>query len=212
MSLRLFEWAAASSMAATRNRNRHVLLCCVGLVAGMHALSFAAVPLYDLFCRVTGFGGTTQQAKETTGQTANRIVRIRFDASVDPNLQWEFQPVQRELSMRVGESALAFYRARNVADAPIIGTATFNVTPLKVGKYFNKIECFCFTEQKLEPGKFIDMPVTFFVDPEIMNNPNLDDVKLITLSYTFFEVEEETDAKQAELGEPANQRALQMKI
>ena len=136
------------------------------------------------------------------------VVRIRFDASVDPNLQWEFQPVQRELSMRVGESALAFYRARNVADAPIVGTATFNVTPLKVGKYFNKIECFCFTEQKLEAGKSIDMPVTFFVDPEIVNDPNLDDVKLITLSYTFFEVEEETEEKKAELAEPASQRAV----
>ena len=178
----------------------------------MTALSFAAVPLYDLFCRVTGYGGTTQQAAETPGETFDRVVRIRFDASVNSGLQWEFQPVKRELSMRLGESAVAFYRARNLAKMPIVGAAAFNVTPLKVGKYFNKIECFCFTEQKLEPGKSVDMPVTFCVDPEMMKDPNLDDVKLITLSYTFFEVEEETDAKQAELAEPANQRALQMKI
>ena len=191
-----------------RTGNRRILLSCLGIVAGMTALSFAAVPLYDLFCRVTGYGGTTQQAAETTGETVDRVVRIRCDASVDPSLQWEFQPVQRELSMRIGESAVAFYRARNVAQTPVVGAAAFNVTPLKVGKYFNKIECFCFTEQKLEPGKSIDMPVTFFVDPEIVNDPNLDDVKLITLSYTFFEVEEETDEKKAELAEPASQRAV----
>ncbi len=191
-----------------RTGNRRILLSCLGIVAGMTALSFAAVPLYDLFCRVTGYGGTTQQAAETTGEIVDRVIRIRFDASVYSGLQWEFQPVQRELSMRIGDSAVAFYRARNVADTPIVGAAAFNVTPLKVGKYFNKIECFCFTEQKLEPGKSIDMPVTFFVDPEIVNDPNLEDVKLITLSYTFFEVEEETDEKKAELAEPASQRAV----
>ena len=191
-----------------RTGNRRILLSCLGIVAGMTALSFAAVPLYDLFCRVTGYGGTTQQAAETTGEIVDRVIRIRFDASVNSGLQWEFQPVQRELSMRIGDSAVAFYRARNVADTPIVGAAAFNVTPLKVGKYFNKIECFCFTEQKLEPGKSIDMPVTFFVDPEIVNDPNLDDVKLITLSYTFFEVEEETDEKKAELAEPASRRAV----
>ena len=191
-----------------RTGNRRILLSCLGIVAGMTALSFAAVPLYDLFCRVTGYGGTTQQAAETTGEIVDRVIRIRFDASVNSGLQWEFQPVQRELSMQIGDSAVAFYRARNVADTPIVGAAAFNVTPLKVGKYFNKIECFCFTEQKLEPGKSIDMPVTFFVDPEIVNDPNLDDVKLITLSYTFFEVEEETDEKKAELAEPASRRAV----
>jgi len=191
-----------------RTGNRRILLSCLGIVAGMTALSFAAVPLYDLFCRVTGYGGTTQQAAETTGEIVDRVIRIRFDASVNSGLQWEFQPVHRELSMRIGDSAVAFYRARNVADTPIVGAAAFNVTPLKVGKYFNKIECFCFTEQKLEPGKSIDMPVTFFVDPEIVNDPNLDDVKLITLSYTFFEVEEETDEKKAELAEPASRRAV----
>ncbi len=191
-----------------RKGNRRILLSCLGIVAGMTALSFAAVPLYDLFCRVTGYGGTTQQAAETTGEIVDRVIRIRFDASVNSGLQWEFQPVQRELSTRIGDSAMAFYRARNVADTPIVGAAAFNVTPLKVGKYFNKIECFCFTEQKLEPGKSIDMPVTFFVDPEIVNDRNLDDVKLITLSYTFFEVEEETDEKKAELAEPASRRAV----
>ena len=207
MSWQSSAWGVVDSMVPG-NRNSRVLWCCVGLVAGMTALSFAAVPLYDLFCRVTGYGGTTQQAAETPGQTFDRVVRIRFDASVNSSLQWEFQPVQRELSMRLGESAVAFYRARNLAKMPIVGAAAFNVTPLKVGKYFNKIECFCFTEQKLEPGKSVDMPVTFFVDPEMMKDPNLDDVKLITLSYTFFEVEEETGGTMADATEPENQRAV----
>lgn len=193
---------------AQRNRNRRVLLSCVGVVAGMTALSFAAVPLYDLFCRVTGFGGTTQRAAEATGETVDRMIRIRFDASVKSGMEWEFQPVQRELSMKIGESAVAFYRARNVADSSVTGTASFNVTPLKAGKYFNKIECFCFTEQMLEPGKSIDMPVTFFVDPEIVQDPNLDDVKVITLSYTFFEVEAEPDEKKVGSIAPDDRRAV----
>ena len=176
---------------ANGSRNSWVLFSCLGLVVGMTALSFAAVPLYDLFCRVTGYGGTTQQTAETTGEIVDRVVRIRFDASVNSSLDWQFQPVQREMSMKVGESAVAFYRARNPSATRSIGTATFNVTPLKAGKYFNKIDCFCFTEQSLEPGKSVDMPVTFFVDPEIVKDRNLDDVKTITLSYTFFAADDD---------------------
>jgi cytochrome c oxidase assembly protein subunit 11 len=176
---------------ASANRNRLVLVSCVGIVLGMTALSFAAVPLYDLFCRVTGYGGTTRQAVKSSGEIVDRVVRIRFDASVNSSLDWQFQPVQREISINIGESAVAFYRARNRSATRSLGTATFNVTPMKAGKYFNKIDCFCFTEQTLEPGKSVDMPVTFFVDPDIVKDRNLDDVKTITLSYTFFAVDDD---------------------
>jgi cytochrome c oxidase assembly protein subunit 11 len=178
------------------NRNLWTLYSCVGVVVGMTALSFAAVPLYDLFCRVTGFGGTTQQAARTSGEVVDRIVRIRFDASMNSALDWRFQPVQREMSMNIGESAVAFYRAKSHAATATTGTATFNVTPLKAGRYFTKIDCFCFTEQRLEPGQSVDMPVTFFVDPDIVKDPNLDDVKTITLSYTFFPAEEDEAGKK----------------
>lgn len=181
------------------NRNRWVMMSCVGVVAGMTALSFAAVPLYDLFCRVTGYGGTTQVAAEASDVVLDRVVRIRFDASMNSSLDWRFQPVQREMSMKIGESAVAFYRAKNLSEAVTTGTATFNVTPLKVGKYFTKIDCFCFTEQQLEPGQAVDMPVTFYVDPEMVKDRNLDDVTTITLSYTFFQVEPDEAAEKTAL-------------
>lgn len=167
-------------------RNRWILAGCLGTVAAMTALSFAAVPLYDLFCRVTGYGGTTQKAAVESERTVERVIRIRFDASVNSSLDWAFQPLQREISLKVGQNAVAYYRARNIGGTPVTGTATFNVTPLKAGQYFNKIDCFCFTEQRLASGQEVDMPVTFFVDPDIVNDPNLDEVTTITLSYTFF--------------------------
>ena len=181
------------------NRNRWVMLSCVSVVAGMTALSFAAVPLYDLFCRVTGYGGTTQVAAEASDVIVDRVVRIRFDASMNSSLDWRFQPVQREMSMKIGESAIAFYHAKNLSEAVTTGTATFNVTPLKVGKYFTKIDCFCFTEQQLEPGQTVDMPVTFYVDPEMVKDRNLDDVTTITLSYTFFSAEPDEAAEKTAL-------------
>ena len=182
-------------------RNRWTLVSCVGIVLGMTALSFAAVPLYDLFCRVTGYGGTTQKVAKSSGEIVDRIVRIRFDASVNSSLDWQFQPVQREISIKIGESAVAFYRARNLSATRSKGTATYNVTPLKAGKYFNKIDCFCFTEQSLEPGKSADMPVTFFVDPAIAKDKNLDDVKTITLSYTFFAADEDESGNKTAAAE-----------
>ena len=181
------------------NRNRWVMLSCVSVVAGMTALSFAAVPLYDLFCRVTGYGGTTQVAAKASDVIVDRVVRIRFDASMNSSLDWRFQPVQREMSMKIGESAIAFYHAKNLSEAVTTGTATFNVTPLKVGKYFTKIDCFCFTEQQLEPGQAVDMPVTFYVDPEMVKDRNLDDVTTITLSYTFFSAEPDEAAEKTAL-------------
>lgn len=162
------------------------MIALFGGVAGMIALSFASVPLYDLFCRVTGFGGTPGVAQAPSDITAERQMTVRFDAGVNPALPWRFSPAQPPMSVKVGETALAFYRAENTGDRPTIGTATFNVTPLKAAKYVEKIACFCFTEQTLAAGEAVDMGVSFFVDPAIMDDPNLDDVNTITLSYTFF--------------------------
>ena len=156
------------------------------LIMGMGVLSYASVPLYKLFCQVTGYGGTTQQATGPSPQILERNIKIRFDANTKPTLDWDFQPLQTSMNILVGQNALAFYKAVNTGKDPIVGTATFNVTPEKAGVYFNKIDCFCFVEQLLAPQEAVDMPVSFFIDPDIVNDPNLDDVTTITLSYTFF--------------------------
>lgn len=169
-----------------RRRNRGLVVLLSGLVAGMVGLSFAAVPLYRLFCQVTGFAGTTQVAEAAPEDIAERVITVRFNADVDPALPWRFVPLERAVRVRVGESGLAYFRATNLADRPITGTAVFNVTPLKAGPYFNKVQCFCFDEQHLAAGESADMGVSFFVDPAIMDDRNLDDVSTITLSYTLF--------------------------
>ena len=178
-------------MSALKRKNRHLVALLATVAIGMVGMSYAAVPLYDLFCRVTGYGGTTQIAAEKNGTVTQRPIKVRFDAMVT-NIDWAFQPIQRQIKLQVGENAIAFYRATNRSKKSLTGTATFNVTPLKVGAYFSKIACFCFTEQTLEPGQTVEMPVAFFVDPEISNDPNLNDVKTITLSYTFYPVNEPT--------------------
>ena len=174
-------------------RNRRLALSSFVVAAGMVGASYAAVPLYEIFCQVTGYGGTTQTAEVAPETVLDRKMTIRFNADVDRKLPWQFAVVQRKVEVRVGENTLAFYRARNVSDRALVGTATFNVTPLKAGQYFNKIECFCFTEQRLEPGGEIDMPVSFFVDPAIADDPNLNDVREMTLSYTFFQTDADPD-------------------
>jgi cytochrome c oxidase assembly protein subunit 11 len=174
---------------AMKNRNNRMLAGLLVVVAAMIGLSYASVPLYDLFCRVTGFGGTTQVAETESTVVIDRRMKVRFDSSVSGRLDWAFQPVQRQVELKVGENAVAYFRATNRSDEVLVGTATFNVTPLKAGPYFNKIECFCFTEQRLEPGQSVEMPVAFFVDPAISEDVDLDEVKTITLSYTFFPVE-----------------------
>lgn len=161
-----------------------------GIVAGMLAMSYAAVPLYRIFCQVTGYGGTTQVATEAPREVLDRTVTVRFNADVAPGLAWTFEPVQRDMTVKIGETGLAFYRAHNLTDRPIVGMATFNVTPDKAGQYFNKIHCFCFDQQRLEPGQSVDMPVTFFVDPSMAKDRGMNDVYYITLSYTFFPVED----------------------
>lgn len=163
-----------------------------GVILGMTGLTAASVPLYRLFCQVTGYGGTTQVAEEVVPGAVEQTIRIRFDASIGDELPWRFQPAQREIEVKIGEENLAFYRAANADDRPIVGSSTFNVTPHKAGPYFSKIACFCFTEQVLQPGQEVDMPVSFFVDPAILDDPNTRDLKTITLSYTFFMLEDET--------------------
>ena len=188
------------------HQNRKVVYLCAGLTLGMLGMSYAAVPLYDLFCRVTGYGGTTQVADETSGEVLNKTITVRFDANVSNNLDWSFKPNQRSLTLKIGEKKQVFYTARNTGGDLSHGTASFNVTPQAAGAYFNKIECFCFTEQALKPDESIEMPVVFFVDPEIVNDPLLKDAPTITLSYTFFPDEdaEERVTQRVSPGEKSN--------
>lgn len=162
-------------------------LACVALV--MVSLSFAAVPFYDWFCRTTGFGGTTGVAETGSDVILDRTVKVRFDASVERGMPWEFTPVEREMTLRIGETGLAFYEAYNPTDRVVAGTASYNVTPDAAGAYFEKIACFCFELQVLQPGERVQMPVTFFVDPAIVTGRDGQYVKEITLSYTFHETE-----------------------
>ena len=173
------------------DRNTRVFAICGGVVVGMVGMAYAAVPLYDLFCRVTGYGGTTQLVQYDPGQVLDRQVTVRFDASNSRDFPWEFEPLQRDMTVNVGETALAFYRATNHTDEPVTGVASYNVTPFKTGPYFAKLECFCFTEQTLGPGESMDMPVIFFVDPLMDEEARLDDIRTITLSYTFWRADDE---------------------
>lgn len=172
--------------AALARKNRRVALMTGAAVVGMGGLSFAAVPLYDLFCRMTGYGGTVQRGPERPSQPGEARITVRFNAVIHPNLPWRFRAEQRAMEMRVGEEGLAFYTAENLSQTPVTGIAVYNVTPEKVGRYFHKVACFCFDEQTLQPGERVDMPVSFWVDPQIAQDPNTRDVRVITLSYTFF--------------------------
>lgn len=178
-------------------RNRGTAMALAALVAGMVALSFAAVPLYRLFCEVTGFGGTTQRAEAVAGPVLDRTMAVRFDANVGQGLPWDFRPVDRRIEVKVGEQAQAVYRVTNRSDRPSTGTATFNVSPPLAGAYFVKIECFCFTEQTLEPGQSVDMPVVFYIDPEIAGDREVANLGTITLSYTFYPMEQPARISQA---------------
>lgn len=173
-----------------QDKNTRVALTAAFGAMTMVGAAFAAVPLYDLFCRVTGYGGTTQVAMGEAGAVLDREVTVYFDANTSRDMPWTFEPVQRSITLNVGESALAYYRATNTSDQPVTGIASYNVAPFKVASYFSKIECFCFTEQTLAPGESIEMPVLFFVDPLIDEERRMDDVTALTLSYTFFETEE----------------------
>ena len=183
-----------------KDRNRQIALGLGAMAVGMLGLAFASEPLYRLFCQVTGYGGTTQVADQVQGTSINtdRIVTIRFDSNVNHKLPWRFTPLQKQMKVRVGESALAMYEATNTSNQTLVGTATFNVTPYTAATHFNKIECFCFTEQLLRPGEKIQMPVAFFIDPEIIEDRDADDLSTITLSYTFFLDQDQSAAENAE--------------
>lgn len=176
----------SESQRSGLSKNGKTAMIVSGVVVSMVGLSFAAVPLYDAFCRVTGWGGTTQRAEAAPSQTLAREVTVRFDATVGRGLAWRFEPQEPSQTLHVGQTGLTFYEAENLSDKPIVGRATFNVSPAKAGLFFSKIECFCFTEQLLQPGEKVLMPVTYFVDPGLADDINMDDVQTITLSYTFF--------------------------
>ncbi|MHA6266391.1 cytochrome c oxidase assembly protein [Aliiroseovarius sp. CAU 1755] len=161
----------------------------VGVVILMGSLSWAAVPFYDWFCRVTGFGGVTSVAARGSDVVLDQKVLVRFDASKERGMPWEFKPMQHEMEIRLGETGLAFYEAYNPTDRPVAGTASYNVAPFSAGGYFTKIDCFCFEQQVLQPGERVTMPVTFYVDPEILDDREAQYVKAITLSYTFHETD-----------------------
>jgi cytochrome c oxidase assembly protein subunit 11 len=162
------------------------------LVLFMVGLAFASVPLYRLFCQVTGFGGTPLRADEANAslKTTGKLVYVRFDANTNSALPWEFEPEEQRRRVAVGARNMAFYTAKNVSDKPVTGTATFNVSPAQAGQYFTKIQCFCFNEQTLKPGEEIRMPVVYFVDPKIIDDPDASRIDEITLSYTFYPVDE----------------------
>lgn len=168
---------------------RKTVLQLVTVVVVMGALSWASVPFYDWFCRVTGFGGTTGVQTAGADQVLDRTVKIRFDASLERDMPWTFKPVVREMELKIGETALAFYEAHNPTDRPVAGSASYNVFPYEAGGFFNKIDCFCFEQQVLQPGERVQMPVTFFVDPEIVTDRDAKYVHTITLSYTFYEID-----------------------
>jgi cytochrome c oxidase assembly protein subunit 11 len=178
-------------------------LALAGVVLAMVGLTAAAVPLYRLFCQVTGYGGTTQRAEAAPERQVDQTIEVRFNADVARDLPCSYTPVERAITLRLGEQHLAFYRAHNGGDRPIAGTATFNVTPFKAGAYFTKIACFCFEEQVLQAGETVDMPVSFYVDPAILEDPATRDIRAITLSYTFFALEDGAE-RAPERGRPSS--------
>jgi cytochrome c oxidase assembly protein subunit 11 len=179
-------------MSATRNRN--VAFTAAGVALTMLGLAYASVPLYSLFCQVTGFGGTTQRAAEAPKQQLEKTITIRFDANMAPSLAWTFKPQQQAQTIKIGEQALAYYEAVNTSNETLTGTAVFNVTPVAAGAYFNKLQCFCFTVQTLKPGEHASMPVAYFVDPAILDDPDARGITEITLSYTFYPADKKTAA------------------
>ena len=178
------------------DKNRKTAVTFASIAAIMVGMSFAAVPAYRAFCSVTGFGGTTQRATSGANKVLDRMVTVRFDGTVSDGLAWRFKPEQQSQTLHIGETSIAYFEAENLSGKKLTGRAAFNVSPSKAGVYFKKIQCFCFTEQTLEPGEKVDMPVTYFVDPALADDRNLDEVETITLAYTFFpwEDSDEDDA------------------
>ena len=180
-------------------RNGLIAAIGLGIVFGMIGMAYASVPLYRIFCQVTGYGGTTQRAQSAGIEVLDQTIKVRFDANVSPGVNWDFRPNQREVELRIGETRQVGYTAHNNSTRTVTGTATFNVTPQSAGAYFNKIECFCFTEQTLEPGETADMPIVFFIDPDIVKSEELKDIDQLTISYTFFPVDEPKPVAQSDV-------------
>lgn len=199
MTDRLDDTETNRAAAQSGARNARVAAIAASIAVGMLGMSYAAVPLYQMFCQVTGFAGTTQRAEKApdASQVLERRVIVRFDSNVSGGLSWKFKPVQETIDIKYGENHLAFYTATNTSDKPLTGTASFNVAPEAAGAYFNKIECFCFTEQTLGPGETVEMPVSFFVDPDMVKDISASSISQITLSYTFFPVKTEKRAEAA---------------
>jgi cytochrome c oxidase assembly protein subunit 11 len=187
-----------------RKSNRRIVLMTTSVVAAMVALTFASVPLYRLFCQATGFGGTIQRAQAAPGQVLAKTVSVRFDANTSEKLKWSFHPVASAMKVQLGEPTMAYYEAVNHSGETVTGSAVFNVSPPQAGAYFNKIQCFCFTEQTLKPGEKIEMPVTFFVDPDMLKDPDAAGVDEITLSYTFYPVDKPKAVTEARTAAPAS--------
>ena len=177
--------STAQNQNNLKAQNKKVIFIITFIGILMLSLSYAAVPLYDIFCRVTGFGGTTQIASSAPGSTGHPNINIRFESNITDSLNWDFYSKTKTVKIPMGEEKTIYYFAKNLSDEPIVGTATFNVTPAKVGQYFMKIDCFCFVEQLLNPGESMNMPVTFFIDPDLYKDENVQEVNEITLSYTF---------------------------
>ena len=188
---------AVRSDAGKVRSHRTVVMVCLAFFASMFGMAYAAVPLYEMFCQVTGYGGTTQRVEQYSQTVLDRDITIRFDANTSGGLPWNFKPVQRNVEIKIGETTQISYEAKNIASRPTSGRASFNVSPQLAGAYFMKVECFCFTDTELQPGGTMDMPVVFYVDPEIVNVPELKNIKTITLSYTFFPIDEPTPSAAA---------------
>ena len=183
-------------MKPNRFRNLKVVAPCVAVIGIMVGLVAYSPTLYRLFCAATGFGGTTQRVDADVGKVANQMVTVQFDSNVAPDLPWRFEPEQRQVSVHLGEQKLVFFRAENLSDKAIVGHATFNVTPPRIGAYFNKIQCFCFNDERLDAHQKVDMPVVFFVDPAMAANSETRGINTITLSYTFFRSANPDDVKE----------------
>ena len=184
-------------MTEPRPSNRIIVLAVIATVAGMTGLSFAAVPLYKIFCQTTGYGGTTQRAEKAPTTRGERVLNVRFDTNVAPGLPWTFRPEQASIDLRTGDTATVFFYVKNNSNQPTAAVASFNVSPDQSGAYFNKISCFCFSEQKLGPGESAELPVVFYLDPKLETDETMRDVGGLTLSYTYFASKDPAPARTA---------------
>jgi cytochrome c oxidase assembly protein subunit 11 len=178
-----------------------IALSLVGLVAAMVGLSFAAVPLYRIFCQATGYNGTPQRAAQGADKVLDRTITVRFDANADKSRPWRFEPVQKKMDVKIGETALAFFKATNTSKGPVTGSAVFNVSPEQIGSYFTKIQCFCFARQTLAAGESKEMPVTFFIDPRMVDDDSARNVTEIALSYTMYRNDDQSGVAAASQGQ-----------